>query len=309
MNLKELARKAVSTLFLSMLCLVAFAQTATGLVKDKTGEPMIGVNVLVKGTTNGTITDFDGKFSIPDVPSNATLVVSYIGYLTKEVKSGKDLVIVLEEDNKTLDEVVVIGYGTVKRRDLTGSVASVTGEKLAANPVANVAQALQGQLPGVSVTSQDGRPGAGMSIRIRGGGSITQSNDPLFIVDGVQVSGIDDIPADLVEEFEIEYGLPLACSVNSTRSIAERISIIKWVKSSKYGLTYYRELFEFFGIELVELNKPKPLQCTAPCTFPVNTEQLRYKLRLILRNSHTADVNCIIDAYFPAFLEINIREA
>ena len=134
MNLKELARKAVSTLFLSMLCLVAFAQTATGLVKDKTGEPMIGVNVLVKGTTNGTITDFDGKFSIPDVPSNATLVVSYIGYLTKEVKTGKDLVIVLEEDNKTLDEVVVIGYGTVKRRDLTGSVASVTGEKLAANP-------------------------------------------------------------------------------------------------------------------------------------------------------------------------------
>ena len=89
------------------------------------------------------------------------MVVSYIGYLTKEVKTGKDLVIVLEEDNKTLDEVVVIGYGTVKRRDLTGSVASVTGEKLAANPVANVAQALQGQLPGVSVTSQDGRPGAG----------------------------------------------------------------------------------------------------------------------------------------------------
>ena len=203
MNLKELARKAVSTLFLSMLCLVAFAQTATGLVKDKTGEPMIGVNVLVKGTTNGTITDFDGKFSIPDVPSNATLVVSYIGYLTKEVKSGKDLVIVLEEDNKTLDEVVVIGYGTVKRRDLTGSVASVTGEKLAANPVANVAQALQGQLPGVSVTSQDGRPGAGMSIRIRGGGSITQSNDPLFIVDGVQVSGIDDIPADNIESIDV----------------------------------------------------------------------------------------------------------
>ena len=203
MNLKELARKAISTLFLSMLCLVAFAQTATGLVKDKTGEPMIGVNVLVKGTTNGTITDFDGKFSIPDVPSNATLVVSYIGYLTKEVKSGKDLVIVLEEDNKTLDEVVVIGYGTVKRRDLTGYVASVTGEKLAANPVANVAQALQGQLPGVSVTSQDGRPGAGMSIRIRGGGSITQSNDPLFIVDGVQVSGIDDIPADNIESIDV----------------------------------------------------------------------------------------------------------
>lgn len=203
MNLKELAKKAISTLFLSMLCLVAFAQTATGLVKDKTGEPMIGVNVLVKGTTNGTITDFDGKFSISDVPANATLVVSYIGYLATEVKAGQDLVIVLEEDNKTLDEVVVIGYGTVKRRDLTGSVASVTGDKLAANPVANVAQALQGQLPGVSVTSQDGRPGAGMSIRIRGGGSITQSNDPLFIVDGVQVSSIDDIPADNIESIDV----------------------------------------------------------------------------------------------------------
>jgi TonB-linked SusC/RagA family outer membrane protein len=203
MNLKELARKAISALFLSMLCLVAFAQTSTGLVKDKTGEPMIGVNVLVKGTTNGTITDFDGKFSIPDVPGNATLVVSYIGYLSKEVKAGKDLVIVLEEDNKTLDEVVVIGYGTVKRRDLTGSVASVSGDKLAANPVANVAQALQGALPGVSVTSQDGRPGAGMSIRVRGGGSITQSNDPLFIVDGVQVSGIDDIPADNIESIDV----------------------------------------------------------------------------------------------------------
>lgn len=203
MNRDKLIKRAISTLFLSMLCLVAFAQTATGLVKDKTGEPMIGVNVLVKGTTNGTITDFDGKFSIPDVPSGTTLVVSYIGYLSKEVKAGKDLVIVLEEDNKTLDEVVVIGYGTVKRRDLTGSVASVSGDKLAANPVANVAQALQGQLPGVSVTSQDGRPGAGMSIRVRGGGSITQSNDPLFIVDGVQVSGIDDIPADNIESIDV----------------------------------------------------------------------------------------------------------
>ena len=203
MNLKEMARKAFSTMLLSMVCAVAFAQTATGVVKDKTGEPMIGVNVLVKGTTNGTITDFDGNFTIPDVPGNATLVVSYIGYLTKEVKAGQNLTIVLEEDNKTLDEVVVIGYGTVKRRDLTGAVASVTGEKLAANPVANVAQALQGQLPGVSVIAQDGRPGASMSIRVRGGGSITQSNDPLFIVDGVQVSSIDDIPADNIESIDV----------------------------------------------------------------------------------------------------------
>ncbi len=201
--MKDLAKKACSAMVLSMFCLGAFAQTANGIVKDTSGEPMIGVNVLVKGTTNGTITDFDGLFTIENVPANATLVVSYIGYLSKEVHAGKDLIVVLEEDNKTLDEVVVIGYGTVRRRDLTGSVASVTGEKLAANPVANVAQALQGQLPGVSVVSQDGRPGATMSIRVRGGGSITQSNDPLFIVDGVQVSNIDDIPADNIESIDV----------------------------------------------------------------------------------------------------------
>ena len=123
--------------------------------------------------------------------------------------SQSNLNIVLQEDNTTLEDVVVIGYGTMKRRDLTGAVASVTGEKLAANPVSNVAQALQGQLPGVSVAAQDGRPGATMSIRVRGGGSITQSNDPLFIVDGVQVSDINDIPADNIESIDV---LTTTCS-------------------------------------------------------------------------------------------------
>ena len=205
MNVKELAKRATTTLLLSMLCLVAFAQkTANGIVKDTSGEPLVGVNVLVKGTHRGTITDLNGKFSIPDVPDKATLSASYIGYLSKDIvfTGQSEIVIILEEDNKTLDEVVVIGYGTVKRRDLTGAVASVGGDKLKANPVANVAQALQGQLPGVTVTSQDGRPGAGMSIRVRGGGSITQSNDPLFIVDGLQVSSIDNIPADNIESIE-----------------------------------------------------------------------------------------------------------
>ena len=203
MNLKSLARRAVSTVLLSMLCVVAFAQTATGVVKDKTGEPMIGVNVLVKGTTNGTITDFDGNFEINDVPSGSTLVVSYIGYLTKEVKAGQNLIIVLEEDTKTLDEVVVIGYGTVKKRDLTGSVASVSADALVANPVSDVSQALQGKLPGVSITTQDGRPGADVAIRVRGGGSISQSNSPLFIVDGFPASSISDIPADQIQSIDV----------------------------------------------------------------------------------------------------------
>jgi TonB-linked SusC/RagA family outer membrane protein len=185
-------------------CVNAQTKSVSGIVKDNTGEPLIGVSVQVLGTTTGTITDFDGKYAI-QAPAKSKLQFSFIGYVsqTLEVGSQSTINVTLKEDNKTLDEVVVIGYGTVKRRDLTGSVASVTGDKLAANPVSNVAQALQGQLPGVSVTSQDGRPGGGMSIRVRGGGSITQSNDPLFIVDGVQVSGIDDIPADNIESIDV----------------------------------------------------------------------------------------------------------
>ena len=189
-----------------MLGLVSFAQkTVTGNVKDASGEPLIGVSVMIKGTSTGAVTDLDGNYSIPSVPSSAQLTFSYVGYQTKTVKVGdsSSLNVVLSEDNTTLEDVVVIGYGTMKRKDLTGAVASVSGDKLAANPVSNVAQALQGQLPGVSVVSQDGRPGATMSIRVRGGGSITQSNEPLYIVDGVQVSDISDIPADNIESIDV----------------------------------------------------------------------------------------------------------
>ncbi|MBQ4211265.1 MAG: carboxypeptidase-like regulatory domain-containing protein, partial [Prevotella sp.] len=170
MNLK-IKRFSLALAF-CMLGLVSFAQkTVTGNVKDASGEPLIGVSVMIKGTSTGAVTDLDGNYSIPSVPSSAQLTFSYVGYQTKTVKVGdsSSLNVVLSEDNTTLEDVVVIGYGTMKRKDLTGAVASVSGDKLAANPVSNVAQALQGQLPGVSVVSQDGRPGATMSIRVRGG--------------------------------------------------------------------------------------------------------------------------------------------
>lgn len=181
------------------------APRVTGIVKDNTGEPIIGVNVIIKGTSNGTITDANGNFFLSNVKGTDVLVFSYIGYVSHEINVGNrsQFNVTLAEDSETLDEVVVIGYGTVKRRDLTGSVASVSGDRLLKNPVSNVAEALQGQLPGVSVTSQDGRPGGSISIRVRGGNSITQSNDPLFIVDGVQVSNIDDIPADNIESIDV----------------------------------------------------------------------------------------------------------
>ncbi|MDR2804837.1 MAG: TonB-dependent receptor [Dysgonamonadaceae bacterium] len=188
--------------------LLSFAQgrSVSGAVTDVGGESMINVTVQEKGVpANGTISDLDGRYTLSNLNENSILVFSYVGYLTQEIKVGNQSTVnvVLKEDQQALDEVVVVGYGTMKRRDLTGSVASVSGEKLAANPVTNIAQALQGQLPGVNVISQDGRPGATMSIRVRGGGSITQSNEPLYIVDGTPVGSIDDIPVDNVESIDV----------------------------------------------------------------------------------------------------------
>ena len=195
-------RRLLLAMLLCAFWLTGFAQNAVkGTVKDKTGEPLIGVSVTY-GSGQGTVTDIDGNFSV-NVPSGSTIKFSYVGYKPQSLKASSNMSITLEEDNTTLEDVVVVGYGTMKRRDLTGAVASVTGDKLAANPVATVSEALQGQLPGVNVISQDGRPGGEMSIRVRGGGSITQSNDPLFIVDGVQVSSIDDIAADNIESIDV----------------------------------------------------------------------------------------------------------
>ena len=188
-----------------MLWLTGFAQNAiTGIVKDVTGEPLIGVSVMIKGSNSGTVTDMDGRFNLQSVPSSAQLQFSYIGYLTQTVKVGNstNFNITLSEDNASLDEVVVIGYQTVKRRDLTGSVASVNNKQLTAAPVADVAQALQGKLAGVNIVAQDGRPDASVSIRVRGGGSISQSNEPLILIDGVAGS-LSDVPSDQVESIDV----------------------------------------------------------------------------------------------------------
>ncbi len=142
--------------------LFAQTRTVTGTVVDELGEPVIGANVIVAGTTNGATTDIDGNFSISNVADNATLNVSFIGYTSQSVpvNGRSQITVTLSEDSEMLDDVVVIGYQTVRRKDLTGSVASVNNKALAATPVSNVAQALQGKLPGVNVTSQDGRPDA-----------------------------------------------------------------------------------------------------------------------------------------------------
>ena len=175
------------------------ARVITGVVRDHTGETVIQASVVVKGTSVGTVTDFDGKYSI-DVPADAkVLVFSYIGLQTKEVTINGNVINVTLQENKTaLEEVVVTGYGTTKKRDVVTSVASVGAEQLKDIPVTSAAEALQGKLSGVTVTTTEGSPDADVKIRVRGGTSLTQSNDPLYIVDGMPVSSIADIaPSDI----------------------------------------------------------------------------------------------------------------
>lgn len=193
---------AFRTMMLSALLFVGIAAEArvvSGTVKDPTGETIISASVVVKGTTIGTVTDFDGNYTI-DVPDGATMLVfSYIGMKTQELNITGDVMnVVLSEDVEVLEEVVVTGYGTTKKRDLVTSVASVSAEQLKDIPVTSAAEALQGKLAGVSVTTTDGAPDTDVKIRVRGGTSLTQSSDPLYIVDGFPVSSIADIaPGDI----------------------------------------------------------------------------------------------------------------
>ena len=183
-------------LLLLCLCFLGFwieinAQTrqVTGLIKDSnTGEMLPGVNIAVKGTTSGVSTNTDGKFSIK-VSNNATLVMSFVGYETQSIKIGNrsDIDVALQSIVQSLDEVVVIGYAEVNRRDLTGAVSSVGAKQLKDIPLTNAAEALTGKLAGVRVTTSEGSPGAAIQIRVRGGGSITQDNSPIYVVDGIQV--------------------------------------------------------------------------------------------------------------------------
>lgn len=161
-------------------------RTVSGIVVDTHGEAVIGANILVKGSTIGGMTDIDGKFAL-NVPDHAVLVVSFIGYLSQEVKVENKSVfrIVLSEDTQKLDEVVVVGYGTMKKSDLTGSSASVKDEVLGQRTVTSFGQALSGRVSGVNISTNSGRPGGRASIRIRGNSSISVTNDPLYVVDGV----------------------------------------------------------------------------------------------------------------------------
>lgn len=166
-----------------------FAQqiVVKGIVKDTTGEPIIGANVIVKGTTNGTITDFDVNFLL-NANKGDIIIISFIGYRSQEAQAAASMNIILKDDTELLDEVVVIGYGSVKKDDLSGSVVAIKAEEMNKGAVTSPQELIMGKVPGLSVSQGDGAPGAGSTIRIRGGASLNASNDPLIVIDGIPVS-------------------------------------------------------------------------------------------------------------------------
>ena len=231
-NLKSIR----TTLVLALLLLVGSiqAQTVKVNVKDSSGEAVIGASVIEQGTRNGGVTDFDGNFTLKS--SGKPVVISYIGMKTKtvDVKGKTSINVVLEDDNTTLNDIVVIGYGTVKKKDLTGAVATVNADAITAVPVANATEALTGRMPGVQITTTEGSPDADVKIRVRGGGSITQSNDPLYIVDGFPVESISDIAPSDIEDITV---LKDASSTAIYGSRGANGVILVTTKSGKEGKT------------------------------------------------------------------------
>ena len=192
-----------------LLGFTAFAQAQnisqlTGTVTDESGMPLPGVSIVVKGTTKGVATDFDGKFSLNDVPKGATLEFSSVGYKTLDIKAtGASLKVKLSEATQDLDEVVVVGYGTQKRGDVTTAITSVKTKDLDQRPVTSAAQAIQGRAAGIQVVQPSGAPGAGLAVRIRGNTSISASNDPLYVVDGIPVQDISGIAPTDIENMQV----------------------------------------------------------------------------------------------------------
>ncbi|MDE6415719.1 MAG: carboxypeptidase-like regulatory domain-containing protein [Duncaniella sp.] len=207
MNLSKNPRYWLALLLSVVFSLSVYAQNITvkGTVSDESGEPLMGATVMVKGTNNGVATDLDGNYSI-SAPSKGTLVFSYIGYdnLEMPVNGRSTIDVVMQSNSMMLDEVVAIGYGTVRKKDLTGAVSSVSGSELAKVPVVSAAQALQGKAAGINIVQQSGAPGAGVNVTVRGGASLTQSTDPLYIVDGFPMdNALSNIDINDIESIDV----------------------------------------------------------------------------------------------------------
>ncbi|MEG0992607.1 MAG: TonB-dependent receptor [Bacteroidales bacterium] len=245
-------------LFILACCMSVsiFAQNivVTGQITDAKKEAIIGASILEKGTAVGTITDYDGNFKL-EVPANATLVVSYVGYVKQEVKASKSpLHIILAEDTEQLEEVVVIGYGSVKRKDVTTAISTVSAKDLDQRPIVSAGQALQGKAAGVSVISPSGQPGGEMAIRVRGTTSMNGSNDPLYVVDGVPVDNISFLSPNDIENMQILKDASSAAIYGSRASNGVVLITTKSGKEGEAKITFNGQ----FGISNV-INKIESL--------------------------------------------------
>lgn len=227
---------------------VMYGQTVTGKVSDGEFGPLPGASVLLKGTSVGVTTDFDGNYSINVSEKNAVLIFSYVGYITKEISldNQKAVNVTLQVDSNQLNEVVIVdyGYGKVKKGDMTGAVSSISGKDIEKIPVATLTEALTGKLPGVNITSADGEPGAEVQIRIRGGGSITQDNSPLYVVDGFIVSSINDIPSSDIESVDVLKDAAATAVYGARASNGVIVVTTKSPKKGKVSVSY-NNYFQF----------------------------------------------------------------
>jgi TonB-dependent starch-binding outer membrane protein SusC len=219
----------------------SFGQKVKGTVVDETNSPLPGVNVLVKGTKTAAITDLEGNFEI-EVGNIATdvLVFSFFGMETQELAIGgkTQLNVSMAGSATVLGEVIAIGYGSAKKKDITGAVSTLSGDEIASAPVSNAAQALTGKMAGVNVVSQDGRPGAQISIRVRGGGSVSQSNEPLYIVDGFPTSSISDVPGDQIESISVLKDASSTAIYGARGANGVIVVTTKGAKAGKLTVTY-----------------------------------------------------------------------
>ena len=286
-------------LFLALLCLgvawsVSAQTTITGVVTDDTGEPLIGAGVMVEGTQIGTVTGIDGDYSL-SVPADAVnLVFSYIGFSNQVVAiNGRTKIdVVMAADQTFLDEVVVVGYATVKRRDLLGSVASVGSEKLAEQPVTTVSQALSGKMAGVSVVTTEGDPDADIKIRVRGGGSITQDNSPLYIVDGFPVESINDIASSEIASIDV---LKDAFSTAIYGSRGANGVVIVTTKSAEKGERVSVKFNTYYGRKQMANSK------AIVAMNPENFVKFQYELAMIRDN-----VSTYYEPYFGTFNDMDL---
>ena len=227
----------ISIWFLSTLGLYSQNINVSGHITDVNNEPLVGATVLILNTTHGTVSNINGYFSIPNVPSNSTLEISYVGYITQQINvQGRGTInIILTDDAELLEEVVVVSYGTQKKRDVTGSIQTVGGDDLSDLPVGQIGQKLQGKVAGVQIYQSSGIPGQGVGFRIRGAASINNSSQPLFVVDGLPIStGLNNINPDEIESFTV---LKDAASTSLYGSRAANGVILITTKRGKTGRT------------------------------------------------------------------------